>query len=158
MPFRTLFLLFLAFLPILAGAQTGPPPEEDDRANFPRIRAARQTFLTDYLDLTAQEAGAFFPLLWSFEDRQKALRRDALDEAIAPPADLSEAAAKKMLAERQERRRSLLVLRQEAEASFLGVLPAVKVLRLEEADRAFRRKLWQRRRGGGRERRGGGRF
>lgn len=150
-------LMFLSLLcfGFVASAQPGPPPPpprgEGDR--FERIKQARQAFISEYLELTEQEVQAFFPVFWKYEEQMHQLKKAIFEQrpgrrggrrAADPPPDLSEEEAQRQLLEVRENRRKLLELNLDAEAAYLEILPAAKLIQLEEAEKLFRKRLWER--------------
>ncbi|MEM7574164.1 MAG: hypothetical protein AAF433_14755 [Bacteroidota bacterium] len=134
----------------------GPPPPAMDTVgpSLERVKYVRQAFLTREMELTEEEAAAFFPLFWELERERRQLarqtRRDRPTRTHSGP--LTEAEAR----ERLQHRRGMMDQRRQLEESyqdrFLEVIPALKLLELETAEREFRRLLLNR----VRERRHGG--
>lgn len=152
---KQVLFISLLFCGFLASAQPGPPPSPpgEPGERFERIRKARQAFIVEYLQLTDQEERAFFPVFWKHEDRIHALKKAIFESRPGRrmgrrnpgvQAPLSEEEAHKQLLEGRENRRRLLELNLEAEAVYLEILPAAKLLQLAEAEKMFRRKLWER--------------
>jgi hypothetical protein len=151
---KHLMILTLLCFGLVATAQPGtPPPSRGDGDRFERIKKARQAFIAEYLELTDAEAEAFFPIFWKYDVQMHRLKRAIFenrpgrrqDRRNLPPAPaLSEEDAKKQLLEVRENRRKLLELNLEAEAAYLEVLPAAKLIQLEEAEKMFRQRLWDR--------------
>lgn len=105
------------------------------------IRAARQAFITEQLALTDKEVANFFPLYWEYQGRLAEGRRNA-PAAAQPP--MGEAEALAFLQQQREHLTQALELRIKATDAFLEVLPAAKVVRLPEMERAFRNRLRER--------------
>lgn len=113
---------------------------------FARIKAARQAYITEELELTEKQATAFFPVYWGYDKRMNENKRDA-GPRIRPEGKteiLTEAQARTKLLQRRAHRQQMLTLSLEAEDKYLKLLPATKVIRLPEVEREFRRKLWDR--------------
>ncbi len=142
----TLALLLVFTLGDLAAQRLpGAPPTRAEQAQN-RIHLARQAFITEKLGLTPTEVKAFFPLFWAYETRVREFKREAgwrnLRERSS--STLTEAEALQHLRDERQRRQQLNKLMEEAEDKFLSVLPATKVVRLEEVEKEFRQQLWER--------------
>ncbi|MBC6994227.1 hypothetical protein QWY85_08095 [Neolewinella lacunae] len=142
-----LFALLLVFTlgNLAAQRQPGAPPTRLEQAQN-RIHLARQAFITEKLGLTPTEVKAFFPLFWAYESRIRELKREEGWRKLREPggSTLTEAEALQHLRDERLRRQQLTKLMEEAEDKFLTVLPATKVVRLEEVEKAFRQQLWER--------------
>lgn len=136
---KYLILYVLLILPLFMNAQSGSGGER-----FAQIREARELFLEERLALSPEEREQFFPVFWSYETRLQQLRRQIGRERknrMQPTTQLSESAARALLAKTQQQRAQLLALQAEAENAFLRVLSARKVLELQQAERDFRKKI-----------------
>lgn len=152
-------LLIIALVVLFTGlVQAQPEPRPDD-PRFERIQAAKEAFILEELSLTDAEADEFLPLYRRYDEQLRRYRRKFMEGRRPRPgqAPLSEEEARKRLRANRQKRTEMVALHNEAEAAYLRVLPATKVLRLEEVERAFREELLGRlRRAGGR--RPGGRY
>lgn len=164
--------LFLLLLPLLltasfVSAQPDGPPNEDrpplERADKPeqrgarfgQIRAARKAYLIEQLALTEEEAAAFFPIYWAFDEQTRKAKRATHEKyrKRATNGPLTEIEAQEILLLDRTLRQEMLTLRNQTEDKLLKILPASKVIRIPDIEKDFRRLLWDRTRG----RRGGGR-
>lgn len=151
--FGSLFLLFCC-LGFSLGAQPGhhrPGPPGADRpgeANFERIKAARQQFLIQRLELTEQEVAAFFPLFWRYDEEIRDLMRKEgprmRDRRFGSQDPLTEAEAREQLERQLDRMDRLSALKRESTEAYLKIVPAAKLIKLEEANRDFRKELLDR--------------
>ncbi|MEM9837008.1 MAG: hypothetical protein AAF828_10925 [Bacteroidota bacterium] len=162
-------LLFLGW-PQLSHGQSTEATERAGRTEqprpgkrFQRIKEARQSFLTEKMELTEAEAAQFFPVFWDFEKRLKQTRqklfrgnRNKRDQAAL---NITETEARRILADNLDAERNMINIRREAMEAYLDLIPATKLLKLEPAERAFRKQLVNRvrnfRDGGNRPRRNG---
>lgn len=156
MNIKVILLSFLFSLGLNGLMAQGPPQPHDrrfDRERMERnperkqrIEAARKNFLKEEMGLTDVEAEQFFPLLKTHEERMKALakegRRKHRNKEIV--TDLSEAEALKMIEAQMQHETEMLALRKSAIQAYLKVIPAAKLVKLEPAKRAFRKKLLDR--------------
>ncbi|MEM1356753.1 MAG: hypothetical protein AAGF89_01035 [Bacteroidota bacterium] len=137
-------ILLLLFLTFAVGLFAQPKP---DRAQFERIREAREAFISERLLLSPAEAKAFFPVFWKYDSAMRTKRKEIIgrrqQHLNAASSALSEEEALKLLMARRRHRQEVLKLQLEAEDEFLRVLPAAKVARLESAEKAFREQLWE---------------
>lgn len=141
-------ILFLALLswPLLNAQNEAQPGDR-----FARIKEARKAFLTEKLSLTTEEQEKFFPLFWRYEREMNSLRRSRTrakrESGNQELAKLTEAEAREMLELQLETDKKMLQLRRRAMAEFIKVIPATKLIQLENAERTFRRQLVERVRG-----------
>ncbi len=152
-----LLLIFFVFCSSATFAQPGHAPHnrgdrseqlspEQDAKRFARIKAARQAYIAEELELTPAESEAFFPVYWDYEKRLKE-RKDSNPfhgRLGSNTTELTEKEARAKLLQRRATRQQILTLSLEAEDQFLKIIPANKVIRLPEIERAFRKKLWDR--------------
>lgn len=131
------------------GHKTGDGKEmnsEQRSERFARIKAARQAFITEELELSPKQAAAFFPVYWDFEKRMAEGKRNG-PEHNRPGTEspkLTEKEARAKLLQRRTHRQQMLTLSLQAEDEYLKLLPATNVIRLPEIEREFRGKLWDR--------------
>ncbi len=116
-------------------------------AKLEKMEAQRIAFITQELNLTPEEAKAFWPVYNEFEAKRNELKktfRSASDLQKAEIEKLSEKEASQILDNQIIESQKLLDLRKEYHAKFKSVLPAVKVLQLYDAERAFQKMLIER--------------
>ncbi len=135
-----LSLLLLLYSVSFLSAQ---PPRGGGDGDFSRIRAAAKIYLTERMDLTQQESDAFFPLYFRFEREAMQLKYKNRPRAI-DLADLSETAAAGHLDKQAARDREEYELKVRALQEYRKVLPAKKLVLLDQAQAEFRRKLIRR--------------
>ena len=143
-----MLLLFFMSVSSFSAAQPGGQARDDMRERrHERIRQARQAFITEQLELNEAEATAFFPVFWAYEEQREEIRKEGLRGRRSPDLNISEmteAEAKAAILKLQQERKRIADLSIEAENKYLEILTAKKVLQLEVAERAFRKKLWDR--------------
>lgn len=147
---KQLILIFsLCFLGGALQAQPGGRPQqraerkEMRQERFAKIKAARQAYITEELELTEKEGKAFFPVFWSYEDKLRQRGAGAMEKNYKN-TDLTEGEALEILHGHRARRQASLNLNIEAEEAYLKVLPSHKVILLPEVERKFRKLLWER--------------
>ncbi len=153
---KLLFILFVFCTTTIAaqpGRQDHKRGDHSERTRaeqrterFARIKAARQAFITEELELTPKQATAFFPVYWDYEQRMVNGKKTPShrERTMHATKDLTEKEARAELLQRRTRRQQMLALSLEAEEKYLQLIPATKVIRLPDVERAFRRKLWDR--------------
>jgi hypothetical protein len=129
-------------------AQPGSRPERADRKElwgerFAKIKAARQAYITEELELTDKETKVFFPVFWSYNEKLKQGGDPGKTEDVKK-TNLSEGEALEVLHGHRAQRQASLNLKIEAEEAYLKVLPARKVVLLPEVENQFRKLLWER--------------
>ena len=138
-----MYRYLLTLLPLLASVNLFAQLGEGFGLGFQKIKLAKETQLREALDLSNEEAAAFFPLYWEYEVRLRRMKRDhrEAEEDQILLGNNGEGTARKLMEERHQAREEQLRLRTEADLAFLKVLPASKVLQLDAAERSFQRKL-----------------
>jgi hypothetical protein len=113
----------------------------DQRKN---IEAQRVAFITKEVNLTPDEAKVFWPVYNEYESKRHELRKSLKNSDDFHKVDfekLSEKEANQMLDNQLVEAQKYLDLRKEYHAKFKAVLPAVKVLKLYDAEREFQKML-----------------
>lgn len=111
-----------------------------------QIKALKVAFITEELQLTPDEASKFWPLYNVYEDRQKDYKKERIkgylnrmDESSI--SNLSEKEATNMLTQMEAAEEEAFQARKKFVASLKGVIPAVKIIKLKQAEEGFNRKL-----------------
>lgn len=112
-----------------------------------QIRALKIGFITNELELTADEATKFWPLYNTYEDKQFEIRHQKM-RAFKGRMDthlekLNEKEAAALLAQMENSEDELYQLRKKFITNLKNVLPSVKIIKLKKADDDFNRKLLQ---------------
>ena len=115
---------------------------QDDRKE--KIEALKVGFITEELDLTADEAQKFWPVYNRYEDEMKALRKSRKIEMMTmrmnidslSDAEVSKAIDNELAFQQQE-----VELRKKYVTEFRKVLPTKKVARLLRAEQQFKLRL-----------------
>lgn len=136
--------LFAVALQLSLHAQTNDRPLEE------RIEAQRVAFITQRVNLTPEEAQAFWPIYNEYRDKEKMLKknRPIRDEVM----DMDEADAEKYLDNLLTIEQQELDLKKEYTQRLKSVISVKKILRFYAAERMFKERLLQamnQRRGGG---------
>lgn len=108
------------------------------------IEAQRIAFITQKLELTPDEAKVFWPVYNEYDVKRHELKKSFKngDDFNKQGMDkLTEAEASQILDNQIIEAQKFLDLRKEYHAKFKSVLPAVKVLKLYDAEREFQKML-----------------
>jgi len=146
---RTLFTaasLVAAFFLVTGSSIAQPPPDrmEDRRED---IEAMKIGFLTKKLDLTPDEAKAFWPVYNQFTAERDKLRqsmRDSRKELREDFENRSDKEVERVVDGEIAFRQQELDLMKKYHAEFKQVLPIKKVARLYRSEEDFKRELLQR--------------
>jgi hypothetical protein len=120
---------------------------QQDNSKYEKIEAQRIAFITQELNLTPDEAKAFWPVYNEYDAKRHELKRAFKNtENLHKPEieKLTEKEASQILDTQIIEAQKLLDLRKEYHAKFKSVLPAVKVLQLYDAEREFQKMLIER--------------
>ena len=108
------------------------------------IEAQRVAFITHKLELTPDEAKIFWPVYNEYDAKRHELKKSFKNEDNFNKQDLdklTENEASQLLDNQIIEAQKFLDLRKEYHAKFKSVLPAVKVLKLYDAEREFQKVL-----------------
>jgi hypothetical protein len=109
-----------------------------------QLDAQKIAFITRQLELTPQEAQAFWPVYNEFDAKRKTLRQSFVTTTNLEDKNIDELSDKEAgeLADNQiVQSQKLLDLRKEYHSKFKTVLPIKKVLKLYESERGFQKEL-----------------
>lgn len=151
----SLLTLLLWSLNTATFAQPGEKPgQQGDQAEergqrHERVQEARQAFLSEQMELTTKEAADFFPLYDKFEAEIRQTRKQRFKQVkkVGEQA-LTEVEARNYLQAHLEAESDKIDILRRATAAYLKVIPATKLVKMEAAERAFRRELVKRFRNG----------
>lgn len=111
-----------------------------------KMEAQRVAFITQSLNLTPDEAKVFWPVYNEFDTKRHELKKSFRESGDLSKADidkLTEKEASQILDNQIVESQKFLDLRKEYHAKFKSVLPAVKVLKLYDAEREFQKMLME---------------
>ncbi len=113
-----------------------------------QIKALKVAFITEELQLSPEEASRFWPLYNAYEDKRKENKKEKvkgylnrMDESSI--SNLSEKEATAMLTQMEAAEEEVFQARKKFIASLKGIIPAVKIIKLKQAEEGFNRKLLQ---------------
>jgi hypothetical protein len=111
-----------------------------------KMEAQRVAFITQALNLTPDEAKVFWPVYNEYDAKRHELKKSFKGSGDLHTADiekLTEKEASQILDNQIIESQKFLDLRKEYHAKFKSVLPAVKVLKLYDAEREFQKMLME---------------
>lgn len=119
-------------------------PDRGPQHHREQLESQKIAYLTKQLELTPQEAQAFWPVYNQFDAKRKTLRHDFGHNAKQEDMDINKLSDKEAteLADGQIiEAQKFIDLRKEYHAQFKSILPPQKVLKLYEAERGFQKEL-----------------
>lgn len=127
-----IFLLFWITLPAFAQDDEEPPAPMDPKVKA-RFDAARAAYITERLELTAEEAEKFWPIYREFADKRQALRQQ-FREAKKEGKDEKTLVDLQLKLKQQE-----VDLEKDYSGRLLKIISAQKLMNLRTAEREFNR-------------------
>lgn len=118
--------------------------EKHSSANRENMEAQRVAFITQELNLTPDEATVFWPVYNEYDAKRHDLKKSFRKSGDYHKTDidkLSEKEATQILDNQIIESQKFLDLRKEYHAKYKSLLPAVKILKLYDAEREFQRML-----------------
>ncbi len=110
-----------------------------------RIKAQKTAFITEQLNLSADEAAKFWPIYNEIESKKVELRKkSSLKRKTKRPDDLTEKEAKALLNEMLDIEDKKHKLNRELVSKLSNVISSKKIMHLMRAEREFDRKLLKR--------------
>lgn len=113
--------------------------------NPERIKAQKVAFITERLNLSADEAQKFWPIYNAFEDETNDIRQNDLREVrqAMRRGNLSDSEAQQLLDKFMAAEDKLHQAKKELVNDLKSVLPAQKIIGLKAAEDAFKQRLLQ---------------
>lgn len=133
--FTLLVFLLLSFVSFL---QAQPEGKRED------IEALRIGFITQQLDLTPDEAKAFWPVYNKYHGEMEALRKDRATELLSAKVNfesMSDEEVSKLIDNEFNSRQKEIEIQRRYNSEFKKVLPVKKVAKLYRAEQLFKIKL-----------------
>ena len=133
---RIIITLMLLMCVAVGWSQKRGPMQE-------RIKAQKVAFITERLNLTAEEAQNFWPIYNAFEAATNKMRSNDLKEVrqAMRRGNLTDAEANGLLDTFMAVEDKLHTAKKQLVEDLKGVLPAQKIIQLKTAEDAFNRKL-----------------
>ena len=105
-----------------------------------KIKALKVAYITEQLELTADEAQKFWPIYNKYDEKIMVLKEAQLKLRIQKRVGTDEEALKK-IEEAEEKEAEIMSLKKKMRAELIPVISAEKVLKLEQLEQEFHRKL-----------------
>jgi hypothetical protein len=118
------------------------------RMDQDKMKAYKIAYITDQLDLTAEEAQKFWPIYNEISNKIENFRRDSRKEIIKEikdaggMEDITDAKAFVILKKDIAMKETVLVYEKEMMSKLQQFLSHKKILKLQVAEREFKRKLF----------------
>lgn len=118
------------------------------RQKMEQVKSLKVAFITSELNLTSEESAKFWPVYNAFEEKQRDLRKQKINDYIdrrdnTEVDKLTDKEANAILAQMEDNEEQLYQLRKKFITSLKGILPASKIIKLKKAEEDFNRKLLQ---------------
>ncbi len=115
-----------------------------------QIKALKVAFITNELDLTADEATKFWPIYNAFEEKQHQIKFEKMKDFFENDQNvtLSDKEATLLLTQMENSEDELYQLRKKFITNLKGVLSPTKIIKLKKTEDKFKRKLLQQYRNG----------
>ncbi|WP_178984007.1 Spy/CpxP family protein refolding chaperone [Winogradskyella helgolandensis] len=109
-----------------------------------KIKALKIAHITEQLDLTETEAQKFWPIYNANEDAENKLRENSTNRRKDKNVEeLSETEAKSLLLAMEKVEKQKVELHSKMLNELLEILPAKKIIKLYQAERSFRQKMFE---------------
>ena len=109
-----------------------------------KIKALKIAHITEQLDLTKTEAQKFWPIYNANEDAEDKLREQSMERRKEKrPEDLSETEAKSLLLDMEKMEKQKVAIHSKMLNELLEILPAKKIIKLYQAERSFKHKMFE---------------
>lgn len=128
----TYFILFLMSI------QFGFGQENDTRKE--KIKSLKIAFISQKLSLTSDEAEKFWPIYNKYDEKIMLLKEEQLKLKLQNRNLTGEEALKK-IEEAEQKEAEIMALKKKMRAELIPVITAEKVLKLEQLEHEFHRKL-----------------
>lgn len=133
------FIALLLTISFAAFAQPGAPGKKGKAERKERIHAAKVAFVTQQLELTSQEAEKFWPIYNQWEADRRALRKS--NKIDKKKEALTDEEAEAFILNRIATEEDLAKLNKDYYFRLKGVISPKRILKLQKAERQFRKKL-----------------
>ena len=130
--------MFALLISVSAFGQRGAKIQE-------RIKAQKVAFITERLDLSADEAQQFWPIYNTYEDKTESIRQNDLKDVrqAMKRGNLSDNEAQDILSKFMAAEDKLHQAKKDLVSDLKKVLPPQKIIALKAAEEAFKQKLIQ---------------
>ncbi len=131
-------IIILAF-PMFSLAQDNSGPGGREKM-MEKVEAQRVAYITTKLDLNTEESTKFWPVYNEFSKKRFELRKNTkLDRR--QQESMNESDSKKVLDQQMENQEKEIALKKNYYEKFKAILPAQKLVKLEEAEMEFNKEV-----------------
>lgn len=139
---KSLSLVLLLFIVFNTFSQSKPIEKRD------QIKALKIAYITNQLQLTADEATKFWPIYNTYDAKQRELKynkiRSTMNRYENGDLDkLSEKEASSLLKQLENSEDELYDLRKKFNLDLMDVLPSIKIIKLKKSEEGFNKKLFK---------------
>lgn len=113
---------------------------QDNDARKERIKSLKIAFISQKLALTSEEAEKFWPIYNKYDEKIMVLKEAQMKLRHQKRNGTDEEALKK-IEEAEEKEAEVMALKKKMRAELIPVISAEKVLKLEQLEQEFHRKL-----------------
>ena len=144
---KNILLIAIAFCSISATVYAQNPHQKllDERGKkYEKIKTLKIAHISNELNLTTEEAEKFWPIYNEHERSMMKIRRELRSKSKFRPDStekLSDEEANKLIENILSMKTAELTFQKELISNLKGVVPPVKILKLERAERTFREML-----------------
>ena len=139
---RYILILAISFLALTGNAQAKEDMKRKDKnKNQEKIEAKKIGFITEKLELTAEEAQRFWPVYNEYTAKRKAIKENSLHPQKGKDFTFTEAEADALLNAMIDREEKELQLKKEYINKLKSVISKEKVAKLMIVERKFREKV-----------------
>ncbi len=136
------FLTLLMTISISLFAQPGPPNKMNKEERRAKIKAAKVAFITQQIALTPKEAEKFWPVYNQWDADKKAIRqKNKIDKKMT---ELSDKEAEVFILNRLAAEEDLVKLDKDYYFRLKEIISPKRILKLQKAEKQFRKKLLRR--------------
>ena len=139
------YILFIFTLLFINQATAQPGSGRmDNRPKKEKVEAMKIGFITDYLDLSSEEAKDFWPIYNKYQDEMELLRKGRRQNILNEQTDLntmSDSDLEKLVDSEIIFHQNELDIQKKYHPQFKKVLPMRKVAKLYRAEEEFKKKL-----------------
>ena len=113
---------------------------QDHREKREKVKALKVAYITEQLELTSDEAQKFWPIYNKYDGKIMDLKEAQMKLRHQKRNGTDEEALKK-IEEAEEKEAEVMVLKKKMRAELIPVISAEKVLKLEQLEQEFHKKL-----------------
>lgn len=113
---------------------------QDNNTRRERIKALKIAFISQKLSLSSDEAEKFWPIYNKYDEKIMVLKEAQMKLRLQKRNGSDDEAVKK-IEEAEEKETEIITLKKKMRAELIPVISAEKVLKLEQLEQEFHRKL-----------------